>query len=130
MRNPPLLLIIDDDKAFQDVLATKFRASGFEVQTAGDGEEGVAKAKSIVPDVILMDVKMPKQDGVQSLLALKDDERTKNIHVILMTAFGDPQEEIYKTDQRFAKELGAHEYVLKAEDLERIVAKVRASLGS
>ncbi len=128
MRNPPLLLIIDDDKDFQEVLTTKFKASGFEVAKASDGEEGIQKAKEILPDLILMDVKMPKLDGVAAMLKLKEDATTKGIKVILLTAFGDPQPEIYGNDKRFAQELGAYEYLLKTQDLEDIINKAKAFL--
>jgi len=129
MNNPPRLLIVDDDKDFLEVLATKFRSSGFEVALAYDGEEGVAKAKEILPDLILMDVKMPKLDGVGAMLKLKEDPKTKNIKVVLLTAYGDPQPEIYKNDQRFAKELGALEYILKTQDLEDIITKAKEILA-
>ncbi len=129
MHNPPLILIIDDDKDFQEVLATKFKASGFEVATGSDGAEAVERAKAVTPDLILMDVKMPKMDGVAALLKLKDDEVTKNTKVILLTAFGDPQPEFYKNDERFAQELGAVEYLLKTDELDHIVEKVKGSLG-
>ena len=56
MRNPPLLLIVEDDKDFLEVLTTKLSASGFTVSAAHDGEEGVARAKELLPDLILMDV--------------------------------------------------------------------------
>lgn len=129
MRNPPRLLIVDDDKDFQEVLVTKFKTVGFEVFIASDGSEGVAKAKETLPDLILMDVKMPKTDGVQAMLQLREEASTKGIKVILLTAFGDPQPEIYKNDQKFAQELGAYEYLLKTQDLEDIVEKVKAFLA-
>ena len=129
MHTPPLILIIDDDKDFQEVLATKFKASGFGVAAAFDGTEAVERAKEVTPDLILMDVKMPKMDGVAAMLKLKEDPATKGIKVILLTAFGDPQPEFYQNDERFAQELGALEYLLKTEELDHIVAKVKSSLG-
>jgi len=129
MHTPPLILIIDDDKDFQEVLVTKFKASGFAIATAGDGADAVSKATEVGPDLILMDVKMPKMDGVAALLKLKENAGTKNIKVILLTAFGDPQPEFYQNDQRFAAELGAVEYLLKTDELDNIVAKVKKSLG-
>ncbi len=128
MKNPPQILIVDDDKDFQEVLATKFKASGFSVITADNGEEAIAKATAEIPDLILSDVKMPKMDGVQALLKLKEDPKTANIRVILLTAFGDPQQEIYSNDKRFAQELGAFEYLLKSQDLDTIVSRVQAFL--
>lgn len=71
MRNPPLLLIVDDDNDFLDVLLTKFKAAGFEVVGAHDGLEGVAQAKEAKPDLILMDVKMPRLDGIGALLKMR-----------------------------------------------------------
>lgn len=124
------LLIVDDDKDFAELLAAKFRAGGFEVVEAYDGASGVLKAKEILPDLILMDVKMPKLDGVGAMLKLKEDAETRNIKVVLLTAYGDPQPEIYKNDQRFAKELGALEYILKTQDLEDIIAKAKEILRS
>ena len=125
MGNSPKILVVDDDKAFAEVLATKFKASGFEVAIAVDGEEGVARANEFMPDLIFMDVKMPKMDGIEAVLKLKENPKTKNIRVILLTAFGDPQPEIYKTDKKFAQELGAFEYMLKTQDLEDIVDRVK-----
>jgi CheY-like chemotaxis protein len=130
MHNPPLILIADDDKDFLEVLATKFKAGGFEVQTAFDGAEMVQKAQAIIPDLILSDVKMPKMDGVGALLKLKEDARTKGVKVVLLTAFGDPQPEFYRNDQRFAQELGAIEYLLKTQELDEIVNRVKAVLGT
>jgi len=129
MANPPKILIIDDEKDFLEVLATKFRSSGFEVSTAEDGEAGIMKAKQVLPDLILTDVKMPKMDGVQALIKLREDPATANIKVVLLTAFGDPQPEIYRNDKRFAQELGAFEYLLKTEDLDEIVRKMQAFLA-
>lgn len=123
------VLIVDDDKDFSEVLSTKFKASGFEVAVAYDGVEGVSRAKEFLPDVIMMDVKMPKVDGIQAMLKLREDPATKMIKVILLTAFGDPQPEIYKNDQKFAKELGAYEYLLKSQDLEEIVNKTKEFLS-
>ncbi|MEK7554978.1 MAG: response regulator [Patescibacteria group bacterium] len=125
----PKILIVDDDKDFLEVLATKFTASGFNVVTADNGEEAITKAKTEIPDIILSDVKMPKMDGVQALLKLKEDPKTAHIRVVLLTAFGDPQQEIYSNDKRFAQELGAFEYLLKSQDLDTIVSRVQASLA-
>jgi DNA-binding NarL/FixJ family response regulator len=65
---------------------------------------------------------------VGALLKIKDIAGMQNLKVILFTAFGDPQPEIYKNDQRFAKELGAFEYLLKSQDLDEIVERIRKTL--
>jgi CheY-like chemotaxis protein len=124
----PKILLIDDDKDFREVVATKLKTGGFEVVDADDGESGLKKAKEFLPDLILLDVKMPKMDGIAVLLKLKEDPATRDIKIALLTAFGDPQKEIYTTDKRFAKELGAYEYLLKTQDLDEIVDKIQGFL--
>ncbi len=123
------VLIVDDSKDFQEVLAIKFKAAGFEVATADDGEDGIAKAKEFLPAIIMMDVKMPKLDGVAAMLKLREDASTRNIKIILLTAYGDPQPDVYRNDQRFAQELGAHEYLLKSQDLDEIIQKTKEFLA-
>ncbi len=129
MRNPPLLLVVEDDTDFLEVLTTKLSASGFTVSVARDGEEGVAQAKMILPDLILMDVKMPKLDGVGALTKLRADPLTAHLKVVLMTAYGDPQPDVYQNDQKFATDLGAVGYILKAQDLSEIVEKIKSFLA-
>ena len=128
MRSPARILIVDDERDFLEVLVTKFQAAGFEVFGASDGEEAMAKSKELLPDLIVMDVKMPKLNGIEAMIRMREDPVTKNIRVVLLTAFGDPQPEIYGTDKRFAKELGAFEYILKSQDLEEIVEKIKRFL--
>lgn len=130
MDNRPVILVVDDDKDFRDVVVTKLRGSGFSVVEAEDGASAYEKAKELKPDLILMDVKMPKLDGVAALMKMKDDPETKHIKVVLLTAFGDPRPEIFKVDNRFAKEVGAFEYILKTEDLDEVVRRVKSFVGT
>ena len=123
--NQKRILIVDDDKDFQSVLVDKLKNSGFDVLIANDGDEGVQKAEELMPDLILMDVKMPNLDGVQSMIKLKENKKTKDIKIVFLTAFGDPQPDIYNNDKRFAEELGAFDYLLKTQDLEEILEKVK-----
>lgn len=129
MDNRPVILVVDDDKDFRDVVVTKLRANNLSVIEAEDGVEAYRKAKELRPDLILMDVKMPNMDGVASLMQIKEDPTTKDIKVVLLTAFGDPRPEIFKVDNRFAKEVGAFEYILKTEDLDEVVRKVVSFVG-
>ncbi len=129
MDTQPLILAVDDDNDFRDVIVTKLRSVGFNVAEAKDGEEAFQKAEELKPALILMDVKMPKQDGIATLLKLKENPETRDIKVILLTAFGDPEPEIYKNDKRFAEEVGAVEYFLKTQDINDIVVRVKQILG-
>lgn len=125
MRNPPLILLTDDESNFRDVLELKLKNAGYQTITASNGEEGVKKAKELMPDLALMDVKMPKMDGLQALDVLHNDPVTKNLKVVMLTAFGDPQSEIYENHKKFAKEIGATEYLLKSQDIDYIVSRVK-----
>lgn len=129
MRERPLLLVVDDDKDFREVLVTKFQAGGFDVVETEDGEEGYKKAKQITPDLILMDVKMPKMNGIEALIEIRKEPTLKDVKVVFLTAFGDTQPNVYKNDQRFAQEMGATDYIVKTQDLDQILAKVKSVLG-
>ncbi|MDH4359094.1 MAG: response regulator, partial [Candidatus Berkelbacteria bacterium] len=80
------VLIVDDDITLRDMYAERLKAEGFEAEIAGNGDEGIEKAKSTQPDVILLDIMMPKTNGFNALEELKRDEATKNIPVIMLTA--------------------------------------------
>lgn len=129
MREKPFILIVDDDNAFREVVAEKLRSSGYDIAEAVDGEEACSRAKELRPDLILMDVKMPKLDGIQAMLRLAKDTELRTIPVVFLTAFGDTQPEIYRNDRRFAQEIGAYDYVVKTQDLDKIAEKVREVLN-
>lgn len=125
MPEVPLLLVIDDEPDFLEIFSTKFSAEGFRVETAQSGEEGIRKAKSLKPDLILMDVKMPGLSGVDAMLKLKDDPETKGIKVVFLTSLGDPRAEMQEMNRRLSTEVGAEGYLRKTDDLDSIVQKVR-----
>ena len=128
MADKKLILIVDDDADYREVLKTKLGASGFDVAEAENGEVGVAQAAKLAPDLVLMDVKKPKMDGVEAMTRIIHSNPKKPLHVIFLTAFGDPHPEIYATDQRFAREMGAFDYFVKTEDLDKIVEKIQKIL--
>ncbi len=102
------VLIVDDDSFLSGIYATKLEIEGFAVVTARDGEEGVKAALKELPDLILLDVLMPKLDGFEALRQLKQQETTKNIPVIMLTNLGQ-KEDIEKGLQD-----GAVDYLIKA----------------
>lgn len=102
------VLIVDDDAFLSGIYATKLELDGFEVATARDGEEGLKAAMREKPDLILLDVLMPKLDGFEVLKRLKADEETKAIPVIMLTNLGQ-KEDIEKGLQD-----GAVDYLIKA----------------
>jgi len=82
----PLVLIVDDNEKNRKLAAAVLSAAGFETLEAGTGSEGVALATERVPDVILMDLRLPDMDGAEAARTLKEDERTARIPVVAMSA--------------------------------------------
>jgi len=128
MTNEPKILVVDDDPGFREILSVKLSSEGMQIETAENGLEAVEKAKSIKPDLILMDVKMPKMEGTEAALKLKADEDTKNIKIAFITQFGGADSDAKEVDEHFAVSAGAVGYIKKSEDLENIVAQVKSFL--
>lgn len=101
------VLIVDDSADVRLLLGKTLTAVGYNVVEATDGDEVVSATLSYEPDVILMDVNMPRMDGFKVLAVLKRDPRLKGIPVIMVTAKGHPD------DLQTARSLGAHDYVNK-----------------
>ncbi len=117
------VLIVEDEKMLSEMYMTKFNMDGFEVVQAFDGKEGLDKAKTENPDIILLDIIMPKLDGFIVLRELKLDDSLKKIPVLLLTNLG--QED----DIKKGKKLGAEDYFVKANHSPaEIVEKVKKLL--
>ena len=108
MDKPKKILIIDDDPFIADMYVIKFKGEGYEVQSAKDGKTGVAAAKKMKPDVILLDVIMPAVDGFDVLRELREDESLGRPKIIFLTNFGQ------KEDIDRGMKLGADDYIIKA----------------
>lgn len=102
------VLIVDDDAFLSGIYATKLELEGFEVASARDGEEGLKLAAKDKPDLILLDVLMPKLDGFEVLKRLKADDAVKDIPVIMLTNLGQ------KEDIEKGMRDGAVDYLIKA----------------
>jgi CheY-like chemotaxis protein len=102
------VLLIEDDRLLRRACEAGLQKRGFTVLTACDGEEGVVQARTGVPDLILMDMLMPKLSGAATLEALKNDERTRHIPVVILSNSS------IESDMQRAKELGAIGYLVKA----------------
>ncbi|MBI2033787.1 MAG: response regulator [Candidatus Liptonbacteria bacterium] len=125
MNQPPLILLVDDEADFLEIFYTKLRAAGFRVETAESGEKAIEAAKKLKPDLILMDMKMPKMNGAQVMMKLKEDPETKDIKVVFLTNFGDPRTEMEEIDRKFSRDLGAMDYLRKTSDLDEVVQKIQ-----
>lgn len=122
MRTPPHILIVDDHQTNLDILRTRLAAHGYEILTARDGEEALAVARSKVPDLVLLDVMMPKVHGIEVCRQLKGDPALPFIPVILITARSDPKDMIAGLDA------GGDEYLTKPVDQAALVARVKSML--
>jgi len=118
------ILFVEDEAALQEALGTVLKQAGYEVINALDGEIGLRLAKSEKPDLILLDLILPKLSGFEVLKILADNGETKEIPVIILTNM-EKMEDINK-----AIELGAKTYLVKTEyDLEEVISKIKKVLG-
>jgi adenylate cyclase len=122
MRNPARILIVDDNETNRDILMTRLEKHGYELLQAADGEEAVASAVAHLPDLILLDVEMPKLDGFEVCRRLKSDASLPFMPIILCTARAASQDVVTGLDA------GADEYLTKPLDQQALVARVRSVL--
>ena len=119
----PRVLIVDDEPDLLSVLHFGLEAEGFEVLEASDGEAGFELARREMPDLIVLDLMLPRMDGYKVCRALKFDERYRRIPIIILSARSG------ETDRRLAMDLGADEYITKPYDMKDLVGRVRARLN-
>jgi len=118
------ILIVEDEKELLDVIAYQLRKNNFDVVAAVDGAEGFSAAKREHPDLILLDIVMPKMDGMAMLEKLRQDSWGKNAKVILLTNLGDNE----KVAQ--AVKLGTFDYLVKADwNINEVVKLVNERLS-
>jgi twitching motility two-component system response regulator PilH len=114
------ILVVDDSPTERHVLVELLTRNGYTVITAVSGEEGIQKAKSELPDLVLMDVVMPGLNGYQATRTLTRDEATKNIPVIVCTSKGQ------ETDKIWGLRQGALDYLVKPVNGDELLAKIAA----
>ena len=118
----PRILIVDDEPDLLSVLRFGLEVDGFDVIEASDGEQGLSLAREHGPDLIVLDLMLPRMDGYKVCRALKFDERYRRIPVFILSArSGD-------ADRRLALELGADEYLTKPYDMRDLVGRIRERL--
>ncbi|MFH0791969.1 MAG: response regulator [bacterium] len=114
------ILLIEDESALQKTLGEYLRQEGYDIVSALDGEKGIELAKATSPDLILLDLILPKVNGFEVIKELKDDEKTQRIPIIILTNL----EEMKDINQ--AIELGATTYLVKARySLEEVAIKIK-----
>ena len=115
MPNRQNVLIVEDDAQLAFGVIFRLRAAGYATQTVDDGEAGIAAASARPPDVILMDVMMPRMDGLTALRCLRADLRTRDVPVIMLSAsLGDEHEALDAGAKYFLKKPYSHEHLFAA----------------
>ena len=117
------ILIIEDEEDFSKGLQEILTANGFEIHTASTGKGGLTLARSIQPDLIILDIMLPEIDGYKICRLLKFDERYKKIPIILLTAR--TQDE----DEQLGKEAGADAYLIKGQKVEALIEQIKTLLA-
>ncbi|MBA7706681.1 Adenylate cyclase 2 [subsurface metagenome] len=122
MRTPPLILIVEDNPASLDILQTRLTAHNYEIIPATDGETGLAMARDKQPDLILLDIMMPKMDGIEVCRRLRADPSLPFMPIIMVTAKADSKDVVA------GLEAGGDEYLTKPVDHAALVARVKSML--
>jgi len=122
MREPARILVVDDVPDNVDILQMRLESQGYEVSTAGNGVEALAKTRELLPDLVLLDIMMPEMDGIETVKQLKSDASLPFIPVILVTAKADDKDVIT------GLESGGDDYLTKPVDHAALSARVRAML--
>lgn len=118
------ILLVEDDEALAEVYKSRLEIEGFETKWAENGEVALVDAKAFKPDLILLDAMMPKISGFDVLDILRNTPETANIHVIMLTALGQPK------DKERAQALGVDDYLVKSQVvIGDVVERVRYHLG-
>ncbi len=114
----PTILLVEDNPLSSDMLSRRLRRKGYEVLTAPDGDEGIRLAEENIPDLILMDMSLPRKDGWTTTRILKQGEKTKGIPVIALTAHA------MSGDREKALGAGCDDYDTKPVELRRLLTKI------
>jgi adenylate cyclase len=122
LRDPPLILVVDDTPENREIVTMRLEAQAYRVASAVDGGEALEKVRSLRPDLVLLDIMMPKLDGIAVTRQLKQDAALPFIPIILLTAKADTRDLVE------GLEAGADEYLTKPIDRGSLVARVRSML--
>ena len=118
MRTPPNILLVDDDHDIRLGTKCRLHSAGYSTLEASSGVEGIELAHSRHPDAIVMDVRMPSMDGLEALQVLQEDEQTRNIPVVMLSA--SPK------DEQTALEMGARYFLRKPYAADTLLAAMRS----
>src|SRR5215471_17057767 len=114
------VLVIEDERGLTEVLTYNLQREGYETFVAHDGQEGLRKAQTLLPELILLDLMLPIMNGLEVCRQLKAGERTRDIPIVMLTA------KTEETDQVVGFSMGADDYVNKPFSVKALMARIRA----
>jgi len=114
------ILIIEDERALTDVLTYNLKREGYEITLAHDGKEGLRKAQTLLPDLILLDLMLPVMNGLEVCRELRAGERTRQIPIVMLTAKAE------ESDQIVGFSMGADDYVTKPFSVKVLIQRIKA----
>ncbi len=118
----PRILIIEDERSLAEVLTYNLEKEGFEVTSAADGQEGVRKAQSTLPDIVVLDLMLPIIEGYEVCRMLRSDPKTQGIRILMLTARSEEVDEIVGFN------MGADDYVTKPFKIKPLIHRIKALL--
>jgi two-component system phosphate regulon response regulator PhoB len=116
------ILVVEDEHALTDILSYNLKNEGFEVLTANDGLDGLRRAQSVLPDLVVLDLMLPGMDGLELCRRLRADQKTRDVRVLILTA---KSEEI---DEIVGFNVGADDYVTKPFKINALIHRIKALL--
>jgi len=116
------ILVVDDEKDLLDLIEYNLKKEGFNVLKAENGEEGIERAKEFHPDLVLMDIMMPKMDGMEAVEKMRKDDELKSIPIIFLTARSDEKTEVEGLNK------GGDDYITKPISTTKLISRIKAVL--
>lgn len=117
------ILVVEDNPMLQEILVERLKMRQFDIVTANDGQEGVAAAQQDLPDLILMDISLPRMDGWEATRILREADATKNIPIIALTAHA------LLEDKEKSLAVGCNDFETKPINFPNLLAKINSLLG-
>lgn len=132
MHTPPLILIVDDEKPFAEVMSVKLTAAGYKTTVVHSADEAIHLAGELGPDLILMDIYMPPgPTGTDVALTIKQQPGTKNMRIAFLSSLDQPWHGVTDQDrENVTRALGMETFLDKGEDLDVLVTKVKELLAT
>ncbi len=122
MADKQTILVVDDEQDLLDLIEYNLKKEGFDVLKAEDGLKGIEMARKHNPNLVLLDIMMPKMDGLEVVERMRDDEQLKHIPIIFLTARGDEKTEVEGLDK------GGDDYITKPISTTRLISRIKAVL--